>query len=398
MKAGKMELSGAISIGIVCYRNWKYLYQTIDSVLAQDYSRIQLIVSDDGSDGFPMEEIKGYIEKNKKDNIISYLVRQSKQNEGTVKHINRVLDEVRGEYVIIMAGDDMLDNSNVFSRYAESFVDPENEGCAALVSQTAMYDENMREILGYFVYPNVIDAINHSEERDDLLKEVLYFCCIPTTSIMYRSDTFEKYGKFDPKYSLIEDYPYYIRLARAHAKMRYLNFVGARHRDGGISHGATEALSRSKRLYFNDIIKARKDILGYIDKYNVPWWEKSYNEYEMNEHRHTLITLGKGIPGKLHWMARNPKDFLWRVSRKYPIQGIKYMYLISLLLIFFSGVPSGWINALFSVFPITIDEIYYRIVIITILLFSLFFSFYVSLFRSYDDYPTELVSARHKAK
>ena len=43
------------SFGIVCYRNWEFMKETIDSVLMQDYSQIQLIVSDDGSDNFPVE-------------------------------------------------------------------------------------------------------------------------------------------------------------------------------------------------------------------------------------------------------------------------------------------------------------------------------------------------------
>ena len=65
----KKTVPGLISFGIVCYRNWEYLTETIDSVLAQDYPAIQLIISDDGSKGFPLEQFRDYIEKNKIDMI-----------------------------------------------------------------------------------------------------------------------------------------------------------------------------------------------------------------------------------------------------------------------------------------------------------------------------------------
>lgn len=42
-----------ISISILTYRNYRYLYEALESVFSQDYSNIELIVSDDGSDNFP---------------------------------------------------------------------------------------------------------------------------------------------------------------------------------------------------------------------------------------------------------------------------------------------------------------------------------------------------------
>lgn len=53
------------SVVVLCYRHFEHLDNAISSVLSQDYKRIELIISDDGSDNFPTEKIHKFIEKNK---------------------------------------------------------------------------------------------------------------------------------------------------------------------------------------------------------------------------------------------------------------------------------------------------------------------------------------------
>ena len=78
------------SVVVLCYRHFEHLDNAISSVLSQDYKRIELIISDDGSDNFPTEKIHKFIEKNKTPNICSVTVRREPKNVGTVKHLNHV--------------------------------------------------------------------------------------------------------------------------------------------------------------------------------------------------------------------------------------------------------------------------------------------------------------------
>lgn len=307
--APKGELvPGMFSFGIVCYRNWEYLTQTIDSVLMQDYSPIQLIVSDDGSGNFPVEEFKNYIETHKRGNVVSYVVRENERNEGTVRHLNRVLECMEGEYLMFMAGDDTLDNPTVFSRYVRAF-EREGEDCGVVMAQTAMYDITMTNVQEYFVWPDVIDAINSSESSDALLKQLYYVPCIPTTSTCFRRWVIDQYAPFDTDYYLIEDYPFHIKLAEAHVKMRYENFVSARHRDGGISHGAVTALSMSKRRYFMDCIRAREKVLDSLREHGGSEESVSFNRYQISGTVRFLHTAGAGKKGVLRYARQYPKAF-----------------------------------------------------------------------------------------
>ena len=329
------------SIGIVCYRNWEYLNDAIDSVLSQDYPRIQLIISDDGSDGFPIDSFRDYIESHRRDNLVEYLVRQSEQNEGTVRHLNHVFDEMHGQYVMFMAGDDMLDHAEVFSQYAGAF-QTEGEDCECIIAQTAMYDNSMTNLMGYYTFPNVIDAINRSDQSDDLLQELFYLPCLPTTTMVFRHSLMDRLGPFDTTYKLIEDYPFHLKLAKEHVKMRFHHFVGARHREGGISHGAINALSESKRMYMQDCIRCRKEILRMSKDADIPRRVRSFSKWQIREMDYQLTTVGKGWKGQLSWLIKEPFDFL---RRKLEIVPPVENRRLAILIFFFLAlvlIPEQW--------------------------------------------------------
>ena len=305
----KKFVPGLFTFSIVCYRNWEYLTQTIDSVLMQDYNPIQLIVSDDGSGNFPIDDFVEYIEKNKRDNVVSYVVRSSEKNEGTVRHLNHVLDCVEGEFFMIMAGDDTLDNPYVFSRYVNVFR-REGSDCGVVMAQTAMYDITMTEVLDYFVWPDVIDAINNPKDPDELKRQLYYMPCIPTTSTCFRRWVIDQFTPFDTNYFLIEDYPFHIKLAEANVKMCYENCITARHRDGGISHGAVTALSRTKQRYYEDCIRARRKAMDSAKKNHAARDLVSFNRFQIFSTERMIYTTGTGLKGLLRYAMHYPKEFI----------------------------------------------------------------------------------------
>ena len=63
------------SVLVFCYQNQNKLFGMLDSIFRQDYPRIQLIVSDDGSRDFDAEAVRSYIEENRGGNITDVIVR-----------------------------------------------------------------------------------------------------------------------------------------------------------------------------------------------------------------------------------------------------------------------------------------------------------------------------------
>ena len=55
------QSKGKVSIITATYKKFDMLFDTIKSVLDQDYSQIEYIICDDCSDAFPEKEIQDYI-------------------------------------------------------------------------------------------------------------------------------------------------------------------------------------------------------------------------------------------------------------------------------------------------------------------------------------------------
>lgn len=60
------QLRPLVSVVTLTYKNFDYIYKTIDSVISQNYNNIEYIIADDGSENFPYEDINNYINNKKK--------------------------------------------------------------------------------------------------------------------------------------------------------------------------------------------------------------------------------------------------------------------------------------------------------------------------------------------
>ena len=100
-----MNTNALVSVIIPAYNHEKYVQETIKSIINQTYENIELIIVDDGSldnTWYKIQEMKEICEKR-----FSRVVFETKQNEGTCKTLNRLINLSKGEYIYLIASDDI---------------------------------------------------------------------------------------------------------------------------------------------------------------------------------------------------------------------------------------------------------------------------------------------------
>lgn len=252
-----------VSVIIISYKNYKYIYQAINSVLSQNYQNIELIISNDGSKDFKKDTVINYLKKNCQKNIKKHFVNDNKKNLGTVKNINNALKQSTGKYILIFAADDIMYNNKVVSNFIKAFNTlPKKE--LIVTSQIGMYDIKLKKLIEKFVSQENINKIRNLSP-EELFGEISLSCIIPGVGTCYKKKIFEKYGLFDEKYTLIEDYSSSLRYSRLGIKFNFINFTSFKHRDGGISHGNLIGDTSSHNKYELDIINIMKhEIMPFI--------------------------------------------------------------------------------------------------------------------------------------
>lgn len=248
-----------VSVVILTYRNYNYVFDTLSSVFTQTYPNIELIISDDGSPQFPVDDIEAYVEANKKENIKNVLVNCEKINQGTVKHLNKTISLASGEYLVFLAGDDIFASSEVLQNYISNF-QASSDKYLIQMAQTAMYDNSLTKLESYYCRPDVENML-YENDFSGLLEKLCLYPCLPSTSTCFSRAFFQEWGLFDENYILIEDWPLHLKLAKEKCPILYDNFIAIKHRHGGISHGAKDALSVTQSKYYADIRNIHRQII-----------------------------------------------------------------------------------------------------------------------------------------
>lgn len=259
-----MKQNPLISIILLSYKNYRYIYEAIDSILSQDYSNIEIIITNDGSDDFLEKEVEKYIIKNKGPNIKNFIINNNQKNIGTVKNCNKAIKISKGEYITIFAADDALYNNKVISKLIESFNSlPKKE--LIVTSQTNMYDVSLKKLIQPFISKENIEKIKKLSPKK-LFTEMAVRCILPGSGTCYKKEIFKKYGYFDEKYLLVEDYSSALKFSRLGIRYNYFDFISIKHRDGGVSHGNVNGETKTSQKFDLDIVNIMKnEVLPFIN-------------------------------------------------------------------------------------------------------------------------------------
>lgn len=227
-----MKNKPLFTVIITSYNQERTIRESIQSVLIQNYENMELIITDDGSSNFDKAATEEYINKNKKRNLTKLLVLAHKQNSGTVKSLNSAIRQSNGYYLTAFAGDDCLYDENTIANYEKAFTEQRERHI--ITAQCHRYDPELKQLLYKQVNVARANSINESPAKIQfkMISETNTFAMGATA---FRRETLEKYGLFDERYKVVEDWPLFLKLTRNGEKVFFVDFVALKHRAGGMS-------------------------------------------------------------------------------------------------------------------------------------------------------------------
>jgi glycosyltransferase involved in cell wall biosynthesis len=184
-----------ISIITPSYNQGKFIKQTIDSVLGQNYPNLEYWVIDGGSTDNTIDILKSYGDK------IQWI---SEPDKGQANAINKGFKKVSGEIVAFINSDDYY-FPYTLNKVGEVFTNPEVKWAAG--DYTIINEEN-KEIHSLIrSYKNLLRLFNSWQ----LLSVVNY---INQPSCFWRKEIVDKYGYINEELNFAIDYDYWMRMAR----------------------------------------------------------------------------------------------------------------------------------------------------------------------------------------
>ncbi len=194
-----------VTLGIVNYNYARFVSGALDSVQAQTYLNIEIIIADDCSTDDSDTVIRSWINKQAGSRNIRYI--RNEENRGISRNCNRILKLARGKYYQVLDADDVL----LPEKIALDVEIMEANAAAALVySDTGVIDEH-----GCVLPGNYLERI-HLDPGDmptgQVLEPLLFSNFVPNSSVLVRTSCALDVGGYDESLQ-VQDYHLYLKLA-----------------------------------------------------------------------------------------------------------------------------------------------------------------------------------------
>jgi len=201
LMSGAMKESGfqvpLVTVIMPCYNHEHYVERAVRSVLDQTYSRVQLVVIDDGSRDASVEKLKALREA-----FGFTLICQG--NRGVCRTLNRAITEgAEGEYIALLASDDFWHRDKLLLQMEALQRQPRSEFC---FSQAIEFADEKSPDTGR-VFPRKCLS-------GDVLNAVFVRQHVPAGTMLFSRRLYDRLGGFDESLKE-EDWDFVIRSAAA---------------------------------------------------------------------------------------------------------------------------------------------------------------------------------------
>lgn len=311
-----------VSVIICCYRNYNVLWRAVQSVLYQDYPKIEVYIADDCSDYFNEYSLLKNIEANRNDNIESVTIHRNPVNVGTVRNIKDAVKNIKGSYYITLGADDALYTPTVISDFMSAFKGDPSLWWAC--GKAAMTSDNLQTIYRYF--PEAED-IPYLQERNSekLFSRWSRKSFVVTPAMCFKKGLMEFAGGYDENYKYLEDWPLFLRLLRQGFTPYYIDTIVLMHSMNGVSNNNGEnGIEVRKKFLEEKYLMFKSEVEPYLERlteedkkeyyiYKNYWMDRIYFLEILlpNKTFKQKMKLFKEEPRRIKWYLRPRLEKLW---------------------------------------------------------------------------------------
>lgn len=215
-----------VSVPVITYNSAKFVLETLESIKAQTYQNIELIISDDCSTDNTVELCQKWVEENI-DRFVRTQIITVDNNTGVSANLNRAESACQGEWVKPIAGDDMLmpNSIEIYTNYVN-----ENPDVVYLFGKIEAFgaSEERNEYFAKKVFDYSFFDLDIKEQLERL---VFGGNCVPASTCFYnRIKSIELGITNDERIPLLEDWPKWINILNEGIKLHFINEYVVRYR------------------------------------------------------------------------------------------------------------------------------------------------------------------------
>ncbi len=216
-----------VSVVVVSYNSSSTIVETLDSISAQTYANIELIITDDASTDNTVEICKTWLTKHT-NRFINAKILTTSNNTGVSANANRGYNNANGVWIKAIAADDALSDDCVKEFMSFSSNNPDAK---VIVSNCDRYLDFFEESCKMDLQKQPL-AVTKNQNNPSLLHDLLCyghnFMVAPTMFI--KKEAFESLGGYDEDFPMCEDYPFWLKLTGAGIPVYYIDKVLVKYR------------------------------------------------------------------------------------------------------------------------------------------------------------------------
>ena len=230
-----------VSVPVVTYNSSKFVLETLDSIKAQTYQNIELIISDDFSKDNTVELCQKWVEQNKGRFVRTEII-TSEINTGVSANLNRAEALCQGEWVKIVDGDDVLLPYCIERLIENTFINPNQH---FVFGDLVCFNDDT--ILTDYLVDFLDESFYDLTAYDQYKRLVIKGNCLPCPTFFYNRKIMVRLGiKNDESIPLCEDYPRWINITRNNQRIYRLKEVIVKYRIRGNSLSNEDSIKFKK--------------------------------------------------------------------------------------------------------------------------------------------------------